>query len=39
MWWIRRGARYIPVTYTGIAWLDYFKFMYCIPYATDADEM
>jgi hypothetical protein len=39
MWWIRRGARYVPVTYTGIAWLDYFKFMYCIPYATDADEM
>ncbi|KAJ5399028.1 hypothetical protein N7465_009517 [Penicillium sp. CMV-2018d] len=39
MWWIRRGARYIPVTYTGIAWLDYFKFMYCIPYANDAGQM
>jgi hypothetical protein len=28
MWWIRRGARYIPVTYTGIAYLHYFKFVY-----------
>ncbi|CAG8895182.1 unnamed protein product [Penicillium nalgiovense] len=39
MWWIRRGARYISVTYTGIAWLDYFKFMYSIPYANCADQM
>lgn len=39
IWWIRRGARYIPVTYTGIAWLNYFKFMNCIPYAEDADQM
>ncbi|CAG8909833.1 unnamed protein product [Penicillium egyptiacum] len=39
MWWIRRGARYIPVTYTGIACLDYFKFMYGVPYANDADQM
>ncbi|KAL7906649.1 hypothetical protein GGI35DRAFT_487768 [Trichoderma velutinum] len=28
MWWIRRGARYVPVTYTGIAYLNYFKFIY-----------
>jgi hypothetical protein len=32
MWWIRRGARYIPVTYTGIAYLNYLKFMYWVPY-------
>jgi hypothetical protein len=30
LWWIRRGARYVPVTYTGIAYLHYFKYMYCI---------
>lgn len=28
MWWIRRGARYIPVTYTGIAFANYFRFVY-----------
>lgn len=39
MWWIRRGARYIPVTYTGIAYLNYFKFIYYIPYAQGAHEM
>ncbi|KAJ5212978.1 hypothetical protein N7449_000147 [Penicillium cf. viridicatum] len=39
MWWIRRGARYIPVTHTGFACLNYFKFMYRIPYANDADKM
>ncbi|KAJ5933045.1 hypothetical protein N7516_007534 [Penicillium verrucosum] len=39
IWWIRRGARYIPVTYTGIAWLNYFKFMYRIPYAKDTDKI
>ncbi|KAL4928147.1 uncharacterized protein BDV17DRAFT_291895 [Aspergillus undulatus] len=27
MWWIRRGAWYIPVTYTGIAFLNFFKFL------------
>ncbi|UKZ69559.1 uncharacterized protein TrAtP1_010565 [Trichoderma atroviride] len=27
MWWIRRGARFIPVTYTGLAYLYYVKFM------------
>ncbi|KAL4982021.1 hypothetical protein BDW68DRAFT_195804 [Aspergillus falconensis] len=25
MWWIRRGARYVPVTYTGFAYLNFFK--------------
>ena len=24
---IRRGFRYVPVTYTGIALLNYFKFL------------
>lgn len=33
MWWIRRGARYVPVTYTGIAFLNYPKFMWWTPYA------
>lgn len=37
MWWIRRGARYIPVTYTGIAYLNYFKFIYCTPFARDVN--
>ncbi|KAL5364920.1 hypothetical protein BJX96DRAFT_188189 [Aspergillus floccosus] len=26
MWWIRRGACYVPVTYTGIAYLNFWKF-------------
>ncbi|RHZ52831.1 uncharacterized protein CDV56_104733 [Aspergillus thermomutatus] len=30
MWWIRRGARYVPVTYTGIAYLNFFKFTYWV---------
>ncbi|KAJ5963081.1 hypothetical protein N7481_013386 [Penicillium waksmanii] len=38
MWWIRRGARFIPVTYTGIAYLNYFNFMYRVPYARDVDQ-
>lgn len=28
IWWIRRGARYVPVTYTGIAFVNYFRFIY-----------
>ncbi|KAJ6139115.1 hypothetical protein N7471_005601 [Penicillium samsonianum] len=39
MCWIRRGARYIPVTYTGIAYLNYFKFMHWVPYAQDTDKV
>ncbi|GLA99813.1 hypothetical protein AtubIFM57143_008513 [Aspergillus tubingensis] len=27
MSWIRRGAYYIPVTYTGLAYLNFFKFL------------
>lgn len=26
MWWIRRGARYVPATYTGLAFANYFYF-------------
>jgi sterol desaturase/sphingolipid hydroxylase (fatty acid hydroxylase superfamily) len=29
MFLIRRGFRYVPVTYTGIAFLNYFKFLFC----------
>lgn len=27
MWWVRRGARYVPATYTGIAYLNFVKFI------------
>ncbi|KAH7120151.1 hypothetical protein B0J13DRAFT_403821, partial [Dactylonectria estremocensis] len=30
LWWISRGARYVPVTYTGIAFLNYVRFMYWV---------
>lgn len=30
MWWIRRGAKYVPVTYTGIAYIHFFKFLFGI---------
>ncbi|EXF78922.1 integral membrane protein [Colletotrichum fioriniae PJ7] len=26
LWWIRTGARYVPVTYTGFAYLNFFRF-------------
>ncbi|KAJ6010203.1 hypothetical protein N7522_005219 [Penicillium canescens] len=39
MWWIRRGARYIPVSYTGVAYLNYFKFMYWLPYVQDMNSL
>lgn len=26
MWFIKRGCKYVPVTYTGFAFLNYFKF-------------
>lgn len=29
LFFIKRGLKYIPVTYTGIAYLNYFKFMFC----------
>ncbi|KAL4935646.1 hypothetical protein BDV06DRAFT_217279 [Aspergillus oleicola] len=44
-WWIRRGARYVPVTYTGIAYLNFFKFAfwvspnYSLGKGTAADKM
>ena len=33
MWWIRRGARYVPATYTGFAYLNYFRFMHWVKKA------
>lgn len=30
MWWIRRGSKYVPVTYTGFAYLNFFKFLFKI---------
>ncbi|KAM5357028.1 hypothetical protein ACJZ2D_016688 [Fusarium nematophilum] len=37
LWWIRRGARYVPVTYTGFAYANFFRFMFWIkPYNTGA---
>jgi len=27
LWWIRRGARYVPASYTGFSFLGYFKFL------------
>ena len=38
MWWIRRGARYVPVTYTGIAYLNFFKFIFWVPSAGDLNQ-
>ncbi|KAL4738224.1 hypothetical protein BDV11DRAFT_206139 [Aspergillus similis] len=34
MWWIRRGARYVPVTYTGLAYLNFVKIL-CMSNAMD----
>lgn len=28
LWWIRRGFCYVPVTYTGIAFVNYIKFFF-----------
>lgn len=27
LWWIRRGFCYVPVTYTGVAFVNYFRFL------------
>ncbi|KAI5209543.1 hypothetical protein E4T39_00842 [Aureobasidium subglaciale] len=35
MWWIRRGAKYVPVTYTGLAYLHFFKFMFVVKAETN----
>jgi hypothetical protein len=37
MFFIRRGFRYVPVTYTGIAWLNYWL-NYARPAAAPSDE-
>ncbi|KAJ5827333.1 hypothetical protein N7447_004096 [Penicillium robsamsonii] len=37
MWWIRRGARYIPVSCTVFSFLNYLKFIFLVPYARDVD--
>ncbi|KAM3473207.1 hypothetical protein MY5147_004883 [Beauveria neobassiana] len=34
IWWIRRGAQYVPVTYTGMAFVNYFRFMYWVKPTT-----
>jgi hypothetical protein len=38
MFFIRRGARYVPVTYTGIAFVNYFKFLFGAGKAPAAEE-
>ncbi|KAB8072052.1 hypothetical protein BDV29DRAFT_8397 [Aspergillus leporis] len=30
LWWIHRGAYYVPVTYTGLAFLNFFKFHFFV---------
>ncbi|KAK2595461.1 hypothetical protein QQS21_006801 [Conoideocrella luteorostrata] len=30
LWWIHRGARYVPVTYTGLAFINFFRFLYWV---------
>jgi hypothetical protein len=30
LWWIKRGARYVPVTYTGLAFWGYIKFIWWV---------
>ncbi|KAH8622814.1 integral membrane protein [Alternaria alternata] len=30
LWWIRRGARYVPVTYTGLAYVNFFRFLFWV---------
>jgi hypothetical protein len=37
MWWIRRGAKYVPVTYTGIAYVHSFEFVFGIK--AEANEL
>lgn len=39
MWWIHRGARYVPVTYTGIAFLNFFKFVFVLRLKQKAAEI
>lgn len=37
LWWIRRGAHYVPVTYTGLAFLNFFKFLLLVRPSTRPD--
>ncbi|EKD13353.1 uncharacterized protein L3040_002785 [Drepanopeziza brunnea f. sp. 'multigermtubi'] len=30
MWWVKRGARYVPVTYTGFAYIGWVKFLWLV---------
>jgi hypothetical protein len=30
LWWIYRGARYVPVTYTGLAYANFFRSLFWI---------
>jgi hypothetical protein len=30
LWWIRRGARYVLVTYTGLAYVNFFRFFFWV---------
>lgn len=39
LFFIRRGFRYVPVTYTGIAFVNYFKFLFPINIARKGDEV
>ncbi|GIJ90350.1 hypothetical protein Asppvi_009304 [Aspergillus pseudoviridinutans] len=36
LWWIRRGAYYVPVTYTGLSFLNFFKFLLLVRPCTKA---
>jgi hypothetical protein len=35
LWWIRRGAYYVPVTYTGLSFLNFFKFLLLVRPRTE----
>jgi nucleoside-diphosphate-sugar epimerase len=30
LWWVRRGAQYVPVTYTGVAFLNFLRFYFWV---------
>lgn len=30
LWWIYRGARYVPASYTGLAFVNYLRFIYWV---------
>ncbi|KAF7595695.1 hypothetical protein BBP40_005139 [Aspergillus hancockii] len=39
LWWIHRGAYYVPVTYTGLAFLNFFKFLLLVRPAPTARQI